>query len=79
MANRESDLVRQASLVDAYRNYKNNLTSYAVSRLGDYMLCEDLVQETFTRTWSYLIRGGKVEIMEAFLHHVLRGLIVNAY
>jgi len=43
------------------------------------MTSEDLVQNTFIKTWSYIVKGGKIEIMKAFLYHVLNNLIVDEY
>ena len=40
---------------------------------------EDLVQDTFMKTWNYLVKGGKIDIMKAFLYHVLNNLIVDEY
>ena len=31
------------------------------------------------KTWSYLVKGGKIEVMKAFLYHVLNNLIVDEY
>lgn len=58
--------------------------SLAISRaknykLSDHELGDDLVQDTFMKTWSYLVRGGKIEMMRAFLYHVLNNLIIDEY
>ncbi len=31
------------------------------------------------KTWSYLIKGGKIDTMKAFLYHILNDLIVDEY
>ncbi len=31
------------------------------------------------KTWSYLINGGKIDTMKAFLYHILNDLIVDEY
>ncbi len=38
-----------------------------------------MVQETFMKTWKYLVKGGEIETMKAFLYHVLNNLIVDQY
>ena len=63
----------------AYTNYKKGLLRYATGKTDDHALREDLVQNTFLKTWAYLVRGGKVEVMEAFLFHVLKALVVDEY
>lgn len=42
-------------------------------------MSEDLVQVTFMKTWSYLVKGGKIDVMKGFLYHVLNNLIVDEY
>jgi len=42
-------------------------------------MVEDLVQDTFMKTWSYLVKGGKIDVMKAFLYHVLNNLIIDEY
>jgi DNA-directed RNA polymerase specialized sigma24 family protein len=55
------------------------LNTYAFSKVGDSALGEDLVQKTFAKTWARLVSGGKVDLMKAFLYHVLNDLIVDEY
>lgn len=33
----------------------------------------------FLKTWAYLVRGGKIDLMKAFSYHVLNGLIIDEY
>lgn len=42
-------------------------------------MSDDLVQDTFMKTWSYPLKGGKIDVMKAFLYHVLNHLIVDEY
>lgn len=60
-------------------SFERGLHRYAASRTHDQMLTDDLVQNTFLKTWKYLVRGGKIDMMEAFLYHVLKALIVDEY
>lgn len=63
----------------AHHNYERGLNLYAFSKLRDRATSKDLVQNTFMKTWSYLVKGGRVDMMKAFLYHVLNGLIVDEY
>ena len=63
----------------AYEMYKKVLASHAYYKVNDQMISEDLVQETYLKTWAYLVKGGKIEKMKAFLYHVLNNLIVDQY
>lgn len=63
----------------AHTDFSKGLNTHAFFRINDHTLGEDLVQETFMKTWKYLVRGGKIEIIKAFLYHVLNNLIVDEY
>jgi RNA polymerase sigma-70 factor, ECF subfamily len=63
----------------AHALYKKALKARAFYKIQDPARCDDLVQTTFMKTWLYLMRGGKIEMMEAFLFHVLNGLIIDEY
>ena len=71
--------VRQAALTEAYLDHKKKLNSYAFLKVRNQAVSEDLVQETFTKTWKYLVKGGQVDVMKAFLYHILNNLIVDEY
>ncbi len=70
---------RQLVLTVAHRDYEKGLNLYAFFKVHDRAVSEDLVQETFVKTWSYLVKGGKIDIMKAFLYHILNHLIVDEY
>lgn len=61
------------------KNLKKELRTHAFFRVSDEEISNDLVQETFTKTWNYLIREGKIELMKPFLYHVLNCLIIDEY
>lgn len=63
----------------AHEKYEKGLSARAYFKVNDRMLAEDLVQKTFIKTWNYLIKGGKIEMMKAFLYHILNNLIVDEY
>ncbi len=66
-------------LTAGHVSFERGLHRYAASRISDDMLSDDLVQNTFLKTWKYLVRGGKVDLMEAFLYHILKALIIDEY
>ncbi len=67
------------SMTTAHGNYNKSLNSYAFYKVHNHAMGEDLVQDTFLKTWKYLAKGGKIEIMKAFLYHVLNNLIIDEY
>lgn len=70
---------QQTLLTEAYCRYMKELLGIAFYKVHDREVCEDLVQNTFMKAWVYLIKGGKIKKMRAFLHHILRNLIVDEY
>jgi len=66
-------------LTEAHRSFQRELHARAFYKIQDPSVGEDLVQQTFMKTWMYLVKGGEVHIMRAFLHHILNGLIIDEY
>lgn len=71
--------IQRAVLAVGYTDYGKGLLRYASARVHDKALTEDLVQNTFLKTWTYLVKGGKVDVLEAFLFHILKALIIDEY
>lgn len=69
----------QGVLTTAHEDFKKGLAARAFFKLNDHTLSEDLVQNTFIKTWTYLVKGGKIELMKAFLYHILNNLIIDEY
>lgn len=69
----------QEVLVVAHNSYEKGLNARAFFKLSNHALGEDLVQNTFLKTWSYLVKGGKIVLMKAFLYHILNNLIIDEY
>ena len=72
-------ILRQALLTNAHHDYNKGLNSHAFFKIQDHAMGEDMVQDTFLKTWSYLVKGGKIETMKAFLYHILNNLIIDEY
>ncbi len=68
-----------ALLSEAYETHAKSLRKHAIFKLNNIPLADDLVQETFFKAWKYLLRQGEIEMMHAFLYHVLDGLIIDQY
>lgn len=73
------EIRRRALLTLAHHDHQKGLTARAFFKLHDRNLGEDLVQDTFMKTWIYLVKGGKIDTMKAFLYHILNNLIVDEY
>ncbi len=70
---------RRADLAAAHNDFNKSLNSYAYFKVNDHSKGEDLVQDTFIKTWSYLVKGGKIDAMKSFLYHILNNLIIDEY
>lgn len=70
---------RQGILTVAHHDYEKGLSSHAFFKVNNRAMSEDLVQDTFMKTWSYLVKGGKIDVMKSFLYHILNNLIVDEY
>jgi RNA polymerase sigma-70 factor (ECF subfamily) len=79
MMTQKQETRRQSVLTTAHHDYEKGLNLHAFFKTHDRATGEDLVQDTFMKTWGYLVRGGKIDVMKAFLYHVLNHLIVDEY
>lgn len=70
---------REEIMTIAHYDFEKGLNARAFFKLNNHALGEDLVQDTFIKTWKYLVRGGKIDMMKAFLYHVLNNLIIDEY
>lgn len=66
-------------MTEAHNDFSKSLNVHAFFKVPDHGMSEDLVQDTFMKTWSYLLKGGKIDVMKAFLYHVLNHLIIDEY
>ena len=55
------------------------MNSYAFFKVNNHSTGQDLVQDTFMKTWMYLVKGGKINLMKPFLYHILNNLIIDEY
>lgn len=77
--NKKNEAKMKGILTLAHHDYEKGLSARAFFKISDRATSQDLVQNTFIKTWSYLLKGGKIDTMKAFLYHVLDNLIVDQY
>lgn len=70
---------REGLLTAAYHDHEKGMNSHAFFKVHNHATGQDLVQDTFMKTWRYLVKGGKVELMKPFLYHILNQLIIDEY
>lgn len=79
MVTQKKQTSAQNVLAEAHHDFEKSLNDHAFFKLNDHAMSDDLVQDTFRKTWTYMLRGGKIELMRAFLYHILNGLIIDQY
>ncbi len=70
---------QKAVLTIAHYDHEKGLKLHAFFKIHDNVLSNDLVQDTFIKTWNYLEKGGEIKNMQAFLYHILNHLIIDEY
>lgn len=71
----KQDIERQ--FLDAYEAHADAIFRFCYFRIRHRTLAEDLVQETFIRTWKYLREGKTIDSIRAFLYQTARNLIID--
>ena len=64
--NKQQENEMEGVLTVAHNDFQKGLNARAFFKVHDHEVGEDLVQDTFTKTWSYLVRGGKYRDYESF-------------
>lgn len=72
-------LKKERILTLAHSDFEKGLNLHAFFKVHDHEVGKDLVQDTFMKTWIYLVKGGNIEMMKAFLYHILNNLIIDEY
>ena len=73
------ETVQELVLIQAHTDHEKGLHIYAFLKIHNHATEEDLVQETFMKTWVYLAKGGIIDSMKPFLYHILNNLIIDEY
>jgi RNA polymerase sigma-70 factor (ECF subfamily) len=64
-------------LSTAYQEYARALLRHCCFRRFRQEDAEEIVQETFARTWEYLTAGKQIQNLKVFLYQVVNNLIVD--
>lgn len=79
MTTLKQKISREKILTTAHGDYGKRMNSYAFFKVHSHATGQDLVQDTFVKTWAYIVRGGKIDLMKPFLYHILNQLIIDEY
>jgi RNA polymerase sigma-70 factor, ECF subfamily len=71
------DAHQAARFTDAYEQYANDILRFCKSKVKDLQEAEDLMQETFFRTWRYMQDGRSIDDLRTFLYRVAENLVID--
>lgn len=69
----------EQKLLSAYNQYADAIFRHCYFRVSDKGKAEDIMQETFMKTWQQIVRGEDIREMRAFLYRVANNLIIDHY
>lgn len=79
MMTKKQKVLHEGALTVAHNDYEKGMNAYAFFKVNDHATGQDLVQDTFMKTWRYLVKGGEIYLMKPFLYHILNHLIIDEY
>lgn len=69
--------IDETVFIRAYDEYADAIFRYCYFRVYDRERAQELMQETFTRSWEYVRNGNQVGNLRAFLYRVAHNVCVN--
>ncbi len=70
---------REKTFEEVFEKHSDELFRHCLLRLSDRERAIELTQETFLRTWEYVVRGEDIKQYRPFLYRILNNLIVDEY
>lgn len=70
---------RKQKFTESYNEYSDAIFRYCFFKISDREKALDFVQETFARTWQYLLAGNEIENMKTFLYTTACHIIIDEY
>ncbi len=67
----------QDAFLKAYETYADAIFRHCYFRVYHREQANDLMQQTFMRTWQTLVQGTEIENLRAFLYKVANNLIID--
>lgn len=67
----------EQAFMECYEENSDALFRYCYFQVSNREVANDLLQDTFTKTWIYLKDGKKVDNLRAFLYKVAKNLIID--
>lgn len=68
---------KEKAFLEAFDKYADDIFRHCYFRVYNKETAEDLMQETFTKTWQYIAQGKEIKNIRAFLYKVAINLIID--
>ena len=69
----------QQDFLKAYDENSDALFRQCFFKVHDRELAKDILQDTFVKTWDYIVKGNTILNMKAFLYKTLNNLVIDQY
>lgn len=70
---------QEKAFLEAFDEHANALFRHCSYRVSDRERAQDIVQDTFMKTWDYISKGKEVREFRPFLYQTLNRLIIDEY
>lgn len=70
---------KEVEFIASFESFSDALFRHSFFRVSQREIALDLVQDTFTKTWNHIVRGGDIQNMKSFLYQVMNNLIIDYY
>lgn len=77
MSNQDEMIEIEKFFLDGYDKHADEIFRHIAFRIFDRDRAKDILQDTFSRTWEYLVKGRKIDNPRAFLYKVANNLIID--
>ena len=70
---------KEQEFMKAYENLAEPIFRHCFFRVSDREKAKDLAQDTFVKTWEYMVSGKEILNLKTFLYKVASNLIIDHY
>ncbi|MDB5204642.1 MAG: polymerase sigma factor, sigma-70 family [Candidatus Taylorbacteria bacterium] len=67
------------NFIKAYEENADALFRHCLFNIRDREVAKDVLQDTFTKTWNYVVGGGQILNLKAFFYQTMKNLIIDYY
>jgi len=67
------------AFLEAFEELSDGIFRHCLFRVSNREVSRDLTQETFLKVWQYIVSGGEILNMKAFLYKTASNLVIDYY